>query len=158
MIRKTVTCALALLTLAPAMAAAQNSADESAVRHERAELLSEQAWLLANQKRDFEQAASYLREAAHLREVGVDKVRDLLNAGRFHFYADHLGSAVSALKDAGEVAMALGDVDTAEQAFLDGAFVAVAAGDLTSAFTLLDRAGTRGLQAVSLVPLAGDES
>ena len=88
--------------------------------------------------------------------MGADKVRDLLNAGRFHFYADHLGSAVSALQEAGEAAMALGDVDTAEQAFLDGAFVAVEAGDLTSAFALLDRAGVRALGAVLGVTLTED--
>ena len=139
MIRRTLVGALALVALAPGALMGQATVDSDAVRNERAELLSEQGWLQANQARNFELAASYARAAAQLRDMGPAKVRDLLNAGRFHFYSHQPMNAVSALQAAGEVALELGDVVTAQKAFRDGAWVAAEAGDMITARDLLGR-------------------
>jgi hypothetical protein len=47
--------------------------------------------------------------------------------------------AVSAFTAAGEVALELGDLATAQRAFRDGAWVAARAGDMTTARALLVR-------------------
>ena len=139
-IRRMLVGALALVALAPSALVAQTSVDADAARQsERAELLSEQGWLAANQKLDFEAAASYALEAALLRDDSPEKIRVLLNAGRFHFYSNQPLKAVSALIAAGEVAIELGDIATARKAFLDGAWVAAEAGDVNTARELLIR-------------------
>ena len=139
-LRRMLVGALALVTLAPSALIAQTSVDaDAAMQSERAQILSEQGWLLANQDRNFELAASYALEAALLRDDGPEKVHDLLNAGRYHFYSHQPLKAVSALKAAGEVALALGDLATARRAFLDGAWAAAEAGDMGTARDLLVR-------------------
>ena len=139
-IRRMLVGALALLALAPGALLAQARVDtDAALRSEKAELLSEQGWLLANQDRNFEMAASYTLEAALLRDNSPAKVHDLLNAGRYHFYSHQPLKAVSALTAAGEVALALGDIAAARKAFLDGAWVAAEAGDVHTARELLVR-------------------
>jgi hypothetical protein len=140
MIRRMLVGALALVALAPGALIAQTSAGADAARRsERAEILSEQAWLLANQQQEFALAASYTREAAQLRDDSPAKVADLLNAGRFHFYSSSPLKAVSAFTAAGEVALELGDLATAQRAFRDGAWVAARAGDMATARALLVR-------------------
>lgn len=142
MTRSTLLGTLALLTMVPAAAAAQAAPRAQALEaRERAEILSEQGWLLASQRGDFAEAATWLRAAAILREDSPQKVRDLMNAGRFHFYAGHHMGAASALREAGEVATALGDAQAARQAYRDGAWAAAQAGDLLTARTLLKKAG-----------------
>jgi len=145
MVRTTLFSALALIALVPAAAAAQSArATDNETREERAELYSEQGWLLASQKREFGLAASWLREAALLRGDGPQKVQDLLNAGRFHYYAHQLLVSASALKDAGVLALKLGDRETANRAFQDGAWVALEAGDMVTALDLIGRASPDG--------------
>lgn len=140
MLRKILVAVAALVALLPAAVFAQLSVDLNAsTRYERAEILSEQAWLLANQKRDFSAAASTLREAALLRDADQEKIRVLVNAGHFHFYANRPLSAVSALREAGEVALTLGKVEEANKAFLDAAWVAARAGEIRTASQLLAR-------------------
>lgn len=140
--RSTLLGTLALLTLVPAAASAQATPRAQALEaRERAEILSEQGWLLANQRGDFAQAATWLRAAALLREDGPDKVRDLMNAGRFHYYASHPMAAASAFREAGKVASEMGDHAAAVQAYRDGAFAAARAGDVRTARDLLARAG-----------------
>lgn len=142
MTRSTLLGTLALLTLVPAAAAAQSAPRAQALEaRQRAEILSQQGWLLANQRGDFAQAATWLRAAALLREDSADKVRDLMNAGRFHYYAGHPMGAASAFREAGEVATALGDRAAAIQAYRDGAWVAASAGDVRTARDLMARAG-----------------
>lgn len=133
--------ALPVLFVLPSAASAQLSVDiDASLRLERATILAEQAWLLANQKGEFAAAASQLREAAELlRDTEPEKVRVLTNAGHFHYHARQHLSAVSALQEAGEVARLLGDGEAANEAFLAAAWVAVRAGDVVTATQLLGR-------------------
>ena len=140
MIRTKTFSALALFALLPAAASSQISPDLSAVDREiRAELLTEQAYLVAEQRSDFETAASWLRDAAELTGQSAETVRSLMNAGHFHFYAHRSLEAASAFNTAGELALELGDHDTAIQAFRNGAFAADRVGDSVTARQLMAR-------------------
>jgi hypothetical protein len=121
--------AIALACWVPMTANAQAT---SGSRAAQAEVLEEQAWLLANQVREFETAAAYLRAASQLREERGARVRDLLNAGHYLHYANRLLSAVSAFQDAAEVAREGGDQDTAERALRNAVWIAAKAGDLAT--------------------------
>lgn len=140
MLRTVTVGAFALATLIPAAAASQVTVDtDEARRTARAEILTEQAYLAAGQRHDFATAASWLREAASLREVGSESVRSLMDAGHFHFYAQRSLDAVSAFQSAGRQALELGDGDTAARAFRNGAFAAERAGDPLTARILMAR-------------------
>lgn len=145
--------AAAVLAVAPASISAQTTVvSEDAVRYERAEILAEQAMILANQKADYASAASYLRDAASLWGTEPASVDALLNAGRFNYYANRKLVAVSALKTAGETAEKIGDVATASRAYRDAAWVAAEAGEINTAVELLAR-GDRLLSTVAIVAL-----
>lgn len=137
--RSTAFSALAVFALLPAGASAQVAADDSAIDLEaQAEMLTEQAYLMANQRSDFETAASWLRQAAEIQTPSATTVRSLMNAGHFHFYSRRSLDAVSAFKSAAELALELGDRDTAAEAFRNGAFAADRGGDLVTAREMLD--------------------
>ncbi len=138
--RSTAFSALAVFALIPAGASAQMSVDETMIDAEaQAEILTEQAYLLANQRNDFETAASWLRQAAIAQAPSAATVRSLMNAGHFHFYARRSLDAVSAFKSAAELALELGDTDTAASAFRNGAFAADRGGDVETAREMLQQ-------------------
>ena len=145
--------AAAGLAVAPAGVLAQTTvADDTAVRSERAEILAEQAWVVANQKSDFSTAALYLREAADLFGTDHASVDALMNAGRYHYYANRKLSAVSALRTAAETAERIGDLATASRALRDAAWVAAEAGEVPTARQLLEKSETM-LQTVAVAVL-----
>lgn len=89
----------------------------------------------------FQQAAEYLEAAADFRPEGDSQgVQDLVSASRLRFYAGDEGRAQSLLKEAGEVALAYGDVGAAAEAFLDAAWIARKRGLAPVAQDLLSRA------------------
>ncbi len=140
MFRINTVSAMALFALLPAAASSQMSPDVSAVDRElRAGLLAEQAYLVAGQRSDFETAATWLRDAAELSGPSAETVRSLMNAGHFHFYARRSLEAASAFNAAGELALELGDQDTAARAFRNGAFAADRVGDTMTAHQLMAR-------------------
>jgi hypothetical protein len=140
MIRTHTFSALALFALLPAAASSQMSPDLSAVDREiRAEVLTEQAYLVAGQRADFVTAASWLRDAAELTGRSAESVRSLMNAGHFHFYSHRSLEAASAFNSAGELALELGDQETAIRAFRNGAFAADRVGDTMTAQQLMAR-------------------
>lgn len=135
--------AIALVATLPAASSAQTTVlTEDAVRIERAELLAEQAWIVATQSRNFEAAALQLREAADLFGVDYPAVKALQNAGRFQYYANRKLSAVSTLRVAAETAERIGDFGTASRAFREAAWVAAQVGEVETAKSLLERADT----------------
>ena len=138
---RTILSVVALAAIAPAAVSAQTTVvSDEAVRIERAEILTEQAWLLASHKGDFENAAIQLREAAALRGTDFQSVADLVNAGRFQFYANRKITAVSTLRVAAETAEQIGDLATAARTWREAAWVAAEAGELSTAVALLERA------------------
>lgn len=138
--KRTTLFAVACMAIAPAGLQAQATvADDSAIRTERAEILTEQAFLVANQAADFSSAALYLREAAELFGTDHASVAALVNAGKYHYYANRKLSAVSALRAAAETAERIGDLATASQAFRDAAWVAAQVGEVPTARELLER-------------------
>ncbi len=152
MLRSTL-AAVAFAAIVPAGVAAQATPNsEDALRTERAEILAEQAFIVANQAADFSSAASYLLEAAQLWGVDHASVDALLNAGRFHYYADRKLSALSALQNAAKMAEQVGDLSTASRVFRDAAFVAAEAGEVPTAKDLLERSETL-LATVAVVAL-----
>lgn len=145
--------AAAVLAIAPASLCAQTTvASESAARYERAEILAEQAMIMANQNANYVVAASYLRDAAALWGSESASVNALLNAGRFNYYANRKLVAVSALKSAGDLAEKMGDAATASRAFRDAAWVAAEAGEIRTAVELLER-GERLMSSVAVAAL-----
>ena len=140
MTRKILT-AVAVMAIAPTAVNGQSTViTDDAVRMERAELLAEQAWIVANQTADFETAAIHLREAASLWGVEYASVDALVTAGRFQFYGKRPISAVSTLRAAAETAERIGDLGTAARAWREAAWVAAEVGELSTAATLLERA------------------
>ena len=132
--------AFALIAALPATVQAQATSDEqAAIAFERAELLTEQAYVAAGLGMDFENAATWLRDAASLRGEDAKAVQLLLDAGHFHFYAQRSLKAASAFNEAAELALELGDRNQAALAFRNAAFAATRAGDVESARSLMAR-------------------
>ena len=130
--------ALALLALAPATLSAQSVADdEAAVKFERAELLTEQAYLAAGQQMDYTRAATWLRDAAALRDQDAESVRLLIDAGHFHFYDRRSAKAMDAFFTAGKLALELGERELAALAFRNAAHAAGRVGDAETATAMI---------------------
>ncbi len=90
---------------------------------------------------DFERAAAVLRRAADLRAPADAKgVRDLSMAARLSYYAGRGADAVRYFRNAGNRAIAIGDVVAAAQAFLDGAWIACKQGRSDEARQMRSRA------------------
>lgn len=104
-----------------------------------ADQLSSRGMEIAQADRAFEEAVTYLRQAALLRGPAVQSVNDLRNAGRLAWYAGQGAEAVSILEDAGETALEIGLPEVAAEAFLDGAWVAVRQNDPSTARQLVRR-------------------
>jgi hypothetical protein len=140
--------AIALIAVAPAAVQAQSTSDEdAAVAFERAELLTEQAYIAAGLEMDFANAATWLRDAASLRGDDAAAVRLLLDAGHFHFYAQRSLKAASAFNEAAELAIELGDREVASVAYRNAAFAADRAGDIESARSLMARSQQLAVEA-----------
>ena len=89
----------------------------------------------------FDEAARYWEAAASLRPEGdCQAVQDMVNASRLKFYLGNKGKAQSLLQDAGEIAIAYGDVGTAARVFLDAAWIARTRGQATVVQNLLSKA------------------
>lgn len=143
MFKTTLLGALTLSLLGPAAARSQTVVrDDLAIAVARAEVLTEQAYLAAEQASDFTRAATWLRDAAALRGEDPAAVQALMDAGHFHFYARRSGSAVSAFHEAGRIALDLGDRETAARAFRNAAFAADRVGDVLTARRFLARSET----------------
>lgn len=94
-------------------------------------------------------AADLYRQAAALRGAGdVIAIADLKTAARLEFYRGHEGTAMRDLENAGERALAMGDVVAAANAFVDAAWIASAEGRGTKAREFADKA-----QLLALSPL-----
>ena len=118
---------------------AQSAESEYSVRIERAELLADHALLLVKQQNDYVAAASTMREVALLRGEDQGAVEALVQAGYFSYYAGRPLNAVSALKSAGETALAIGDLEAAADAFWQAAWVAGREGEIPTALELVAR-------------------
>ena len=130
--------AVALLAALPATSQAQTtSTDEAAIAFERAEILTEQAYMAAGQQQDFETAATWLRDAASLRGDDAATFRLLLDAGHFHVYAERSLKAASAFNAAAQIALEFGDRAGAALAYRNAAFAADRAGDAIAARALM---------------------
>lgn len=114
-------------------------ADETAVRIERAELLAQHGIQLARLGHEYEEAVSYLREAASLWGTHDEAVEALSHAGHFAWHAGRGLISVSAFNHAGETALELGDFARAAEAFVAAAWVAAQEGEVDTAETLVDR-------------------
>ena len=128
--------AISALTAVPATAQTTYKADGI-----KAAELESQAQHLTNDIRGFKSAASLYRKAASLRVEGDPQgIRDLIKAGRLHFYVGKAGHATNDLANAGRIALQFGDVVTAAQAYLDAAYAADADGNRAKALDLATRA------------------
>lgn len=102
---------------------------QSSANHEvdvaKAERYEDAAARSGTSREFFEESAKYWETAAKLRPAGDRQaVRDMVNASRVRYYLGDKGKAQSLLEDAGEIAMAYGDVPTAARSFLDAAWIA----------------------------------
>ncbi len=130
---------LAATVIGAASAAAQlpGAGDEA----EEIARLESRAEELLHSTRNYGRVASLFHQAADLRAPADAKgVHDLMMAARLSYYAGRETDAVRYFRNAGERAIAMGDVITAASAFLDGAWVAGKRGRGVQATALLDRA------------------
>lgn len=100
----------------------------------------------------WDRAASLYRQAAEMR-AAADPVGvvDLVRAGRLSFYEGDESQAVRDFRNAGQRALAIGDVVSAINAFVDAAWVADRQGDNADAHDYLGRA-----QLLANSPLLGE--
>ncbi|MEX2528824.1 MAG: hypothetical protein WEA09_14430 [Gemmatimonadota bacterium] len=90
----------------------------------RAQELEAQAQELMTERTSWKDAARALRQAAQLREEGDPQaVSNLMTGARLAFYTGDDRGALSDLKQAGDRALAMGDVNTAAHAYLDAAWI-----------------------------------
>lgn len=81
---------------------------------------------LETDKDRWDDAADLYRQAARLRDAGtLEAARNYVKAGRLAYYAGEHRTAMFDLRNAGENAVAAGDVVTAARAYLDAAWIAV---------------------------------
>lgn len=129
----------ALLTLAGATraqgqlpAAGNGLADAAAVS--TAETLEAEAASYFPTKRRYKQAAKLLLRAASLRDAtDVKGIEDLLRAGQLSYYVGDMATARRAIEQAGERALRAGYPGRAANAFLDAGYLALARKDRNSA-------------------------
>ncbi len=122
--------ALTLTVFGASAAQAQAISDNSdeSQRAEQAYELEQQAKVASQSVRDFSRAAYLYRQAAEARGDSPEAVEDLIMAGTLAYYVGRKGQAISDLAQAGDQALAWGDVVTAAESFLDAAWIAQAEG------------------------------
>lgn len=141
--------AIAMALVVPVQGAAQITVDDTEAERVRlAEEISRQGHLMAEQRADYETAASLLRSAATVRGQSAATVRDLINAGHFNVYAQRSLTAASAFNAAGELALELGDRATAARAFRFAAHAADRVGDADSALRFSARSESVSVETI----------
>lgn len=130
---------LLALTLPFDRAEGQSITVEPTATAEQADLLALHGRQLAKFRRNFVEASLYLRHAAELRGPDEAAVRDLLDAAHYAWYGGRRLTAMSTMYEAGKVAAAIGDRDTAQRAFMDAAWVGREAGRLDLARQILEQ-------------------
>jgi hypothetical protein len=92
----------------------------------RALQMEAEAIRLETERDRWDDAADLYRQAARLRDAGtLETARNYVKAGRLAYYAGEHRTAMFDLRNAGENAVAAGDVVTAARAYLDAAWIAV---------------------------------
>lgn len=90
----------------------------------RAKQLEAHAQELMAERTNWKDAARNLRQAAELRGEGdAQAVSNLVTGARLSYYAGDDRAALSDLRQAGDRALAMGDVNTAAHAYLDAAWM-----------------------------------
>ncbi len=141
--KKTITGFAVLIGLASAASSAQAQARfaTSSTDVVKAEKLEAQAKALYESPKEYRKAARLHVQAAELRPAGdIERVNDLRQAARLFYYSGAETTARETMVQAGDAAMADGDVVNAAGTFLDAAFLYRDAGMQATANELIRKA------------------
>lgn len=128
------------LLVGDAQAQAVSVVGDEEARVEKAQALEVAAKEAAEVRAAFREASRMYRQAAEIRGDQPEAAHSLMMAGALAYYVGSKGQAITDLTQAGELALAWGDVVTAAQAFLDASWVAAKEGRERDALELGRRA------------------